>query len=71
MTSFYAIMAIIHLASTIPTETNILSASSVAYGHWIKAVVENWKKEWEKFSEQMKKYATNLTLNLFPFSQAI
>jgi hypothetical protein len=44
-------------SGTILTETNKLSASSVAYGHWIKAVVENCNKELEKSSKRMKKYA--------------
>jgi hypothetical protein len=42
---------------TTPTKTNILSASSLAYGHWMKAVVDNCKKELEKSSERMMKYA--------------
>jgi hypothetical protein len=44
-------------SGTTPTETNILCASSVAYGHRMKAVVENHKKELEKSSERMKHYA--------------
>jgi hypothetical protein len=44
-------------SGTAPTETNILSASSVAYRHWIKVVYEHCKKELEKTSERMKKYA--------------
>jgi hypothetical protein len=51
MTPFYANYGY-HLSSgTTPTETNILSARSVAYGHWMKAVVENWKEELEKSRE--------------------
>jgi hypothetical protein len=44
-------------SGTTPMETNVLSAGLVAYGHWMKAVVENYKKELEKFSKQMKTYA--------------
>jgi hypothetical protein len=57
MTPFYANYGYHPSSGTTPTETNILSASSVAYGHWMKAVVENCKKELEKSSEQMNKYA--------------
>jgi hypothetical protein len=56
MTPFYANYGYHPSSGTTPTETNILSASSVACGHWMKAVVENCKKELEKASERMKKY---------------
>jgi hypothetical protein len=57
MTPIYAIYGYHPSSGTTLTETNILSASSVAYGHWMKAVVENCMKELEKSSERMKKYA--------------
>jgi hypothetical protein len=57
MMPFYASYGFHQSSGTIPTETNILLASSVAYGHWMKAVVENSKKELQKSSERMKKYA--------------
>jgi hypothetical protein len=56
MTLFYANYGYHPSSGTTPTETNILSACSVAYGHWMTAVVENCKKELEKSSEKMKKY---------------
>jgi transposase InsO family protein len=56
MTPFYANYGYHPSTGTTPTETNILSANLVAYGHWMKAVVENCKKELEKTSKQMKKY---------------
>jgi ethanolamine utilization cobalamin adenosyltransferase len=47
-----------HLSrGTTPTVTNVLSSCSVAYRHWMQAVVEHFKKELEKSSKQMKKYA--------------
>jgi hypothetical protein len=57
MMMFYANYGYHPSSGTIPTERNILSASSLAYGHWMKAVVENCKKELEKSSKRMKKYA--------------
>jgi hypothetical protein len=42
---------------TTSTETNILSESSVASGHWMKSVVYKCKKELEESSERMTKYA--------------
>jgi hypothetical protein len=57
MTLFYAKYGYHLSRGTIPTKTNILSASSVAYWHWMKAVVENCKQEVGKSSERMKKYA--------------
>jgi hypothetical protein len=57
MKPFYTNYGYHPISGTTPTQTNILSASSVAYGHWMKAVVENCKKELEKSSERMKKYA--------------
>jgi hypothetical protein len=57
MTPFYANYGHHPSSGTTSTETNVLSASSVAYGHRMKAVVENFKKELQKFSERMKKYA--------------
>jgi hypothetical protein len=56
MMPFYANYGYHPSASTVPTETNILSVSSVAYGHWMLAVFSDCKKELEKFSEQIKKY---------------
>jgi hypothetical protein len=56
MTPFYANYGYHPSSGTTPTETNILSASSAAYGHWMKAVGENCKKELEKSRERMKKY---------------
>jgi hypothetical protein len=56
MTPFYANYGYHPSSGTTPTETNILSASSVAYGHWMKAVVENCKIELERSSKRMKKY---------------
>jgi hypothetical protein len=57
-----------HLSSgTTPTETYILLASSVAYGHWINALVENGKKELEKSSERMKKYPDQSRIELPSF----
>jgi transposase InsO family protein len=56
ITPFYANYGYHPSSGTTPTATNILSASSVAYQHWMKAVVENCKKELEKSSERMKKY---------------
>jgi hypothetical protein len=43
-------------SSTTLTEINILSASSVTYGHCIKLVVENGTKELEESGKRMKKY---------------
>jgi hypothetical protein len=57
MTLFYANYGYHPSNGTTPTKTNILSASSVAYGHWMKTVVEHCKKELEKSRERMKKYA--------------
>jgi hypothetical protein len=71
MMPFYSNYGYHPSSNTIPTETNILLASSVAYRHWMKAVVENCKKELEKSRERMKKYATNLASNLPPSSWAI
>jgi hypothetical protein len=57
MTPFYANYGYHSTRGTVPTETNILLANLIAFGHWMKAVVENCEKELEKSSEQMKKYA--------------
>jgi hypothetical protein len=62
MTPFNANYGYHPSAGTAPTETNTLSVSSVAYGHWKLAVVEACKKELEKFSERMKKYADQYRL---------
>jgi hypothetical protein len=43
-------------SGTTLSETNILSARSIANGHWMKAVVDNFKKELERSSERTKKY---------------
>jgi hypothetical protein len=57
MTPFYANYGYHPSAGTAPTETNTLSVSSVAYGHWILVVFEDCKKELETSSQRMKKYA--------------
>jgi hypothetical protein len=57
MTRFYAKYGYHPSTGTEPTETNTLSVSSVAYGHLILAVFEHCKKELEKSSERIKKYA--------------
>jgi hypothetical protein len=57
MMPFYANYGYHPSSSTTPTETNKLSARSVAYRQWMKAVVENCEKELEKSSERVKKYA--------------
>jgi hypothetical protein len=57
ITPFYANYGYHPSSVTTPIETNILSGSSVAYGHWIKAVVENCKIELKNSRERMKKYA--------------
>jgi hypothetical protein len=51
MTPFYANYGYHPSAGTAPTETNTLSVSLVAYGHWMLAVFEDCKKELEKSSE--------------------
>jgi hypothetical protein len=56
MASFYANYGYHPSSGTAPTVTNILSASSVAYGHWIQAVYNDCKKELEKSRGRMKKY---------------
>jgi hypothetical protein len=43
--------------TTLP-EINILFASSVAHEHRMKVVLENCKKELDKFNKQKKKYAS-------------
>jgi hypothetical protein len=57
---FYANYGYHPSAGTAPTETNTLSVSSVAYGHWMLVVFEDCKKEVEKSSEPMKKYGPTL-----------
>jgi hypothetical protein len=57
MSPIYANYGYHSSTSTAPTEMNILAASSVAYGHWMKLVYEHCKKELEKTSKGMKKYA--------------
>jgi transposase InsO family protein len=51
MTPFYANYGYHPSARTAPTETNTLSVSSVAYGHWMLAVFEDCKTELEKSGE--------------------
>jgi hypothetical protein len=57
MTPFYANYGYHPSTGTTPTKTNIVSASSVAYGYWMKTVLENSKKELDKSIMQMTKYA--------------
>jgi hypothetical protein len=57
MTPFYSNYGYHRFAGTALTETNTLSVRSVPYGHWMLAVFEDCKKELEKSSERMKKYA--------------
>jgi hypothetical protein len=71
MMPFYANYGYHPSSGTIPTATNILSTSSVGYGHWMKAVVEKCKKELAKSRERMKNMRTDLASNLPPSSQAI
>jgi hypothetical protein len=51
ITPFYATYGYPLSSGTAPTETNILSASSVAYGHWMQAVYEDCKQEFKKSRE--------------------
>jgi hypothetical protein len=67
---FYANYGYHPSGGIVPTETNTLSVSSVAYGHWILAVFEDCKKELEQTSERMKKYADQRRLEPPSFESA-
>jgi hypothetical protein len=67
MTPFYVNYGYHPSAGTAPTETNTVSVSSVAYGHWMLAVFEDCKRELEKSGERMKKYVDQHCLELPSF----
>jgi hypothetical protein len=57
MTPFYANYGYHPSSGSAPPGSNTLPVHSIAYGHWMKAIYEDCKKELEKTSDQMKKYA--------------
>jgi hypothetical protein len=57
MTPFYANYGYHPSSGSVPPGSNTLPVHSIAYGHWMKAIYEDCKKELEKTSNRMKKYA--------------
>jgi hypothetical protein len=69
MTPFYANYNYHLFSITTSTVPNIFSASSVSYGYWMKAVIENYKIVLEKSSEEMKTYADQSCIEPLTFEQ--
>jgi hypothetical protein len=57
MTPFYANYGYHPSSGSAPPGSNTLPVHSIAYGHWMKAIYEDYKKELETPRDRMKKYA--------------